>query len=107
MPRPRLVIAAPTISIGRSSDNAIMQKVMELFQRLYSRRMLVRLVGVRFSSLVSGSYQIDLFNDTLTQINLCQAMDRIRMRFGSESVKRMSTLRNNEIDENGKVRIRA
>ena len=90
-----------------SSDNAIMQKVMELFQRLYSRRMLVRLVGVRFSSLVSGSYQIDLFNDTLTQINLCQAMDRIRMRFGSESVKRMSTLRNNEIDENGKVRIRA
>jgi DNA polymerase-4 len=80
-----------------SSDNAIMQKVMELFQRLYSRRMLIRLVGVKFSNLVSGSYQIDLFNDTLTQINLCQAMDRIRARFGTDSVKRMSTVMENEL----------
>jgi DNA polymerase-4 len=74
-----------------------MQKVMELFQRLYSRRMLIRLVGVKFSNLVSGSYQIDLFNDTLTQINLCQAMDRIRARFGIDSVKRMSTVMENEL----------
>jgi DNA polymerase-4 len=91
-----------------SSDNAIMQKVMELFQRLYSRRMLVRLVGVKFSNLVSGSYQIDLFNDTLTQINLCQAMDRIRMRFGTDSVRRMSTIMEHDLKAKSReLRVRA
>lgn len=91
-----------------SSDNAIMQKVMELFSRLYSRRMLVRLVGVKFSNLVSGSYQIDLFNDTLTQINLCQAMDRIRMRYGAESVRRMSTIMERDLkSRRGELKARA
>ena len=91
-----------------SSDNAIMQKVMELFGRLYSRRMLVRLVGVKFSNLVSGSYQIDLFNDTLTQINLCQAMDRIRMRYGAESVRRVSTIMERDLkSRRGELKARA
>ena len=91
-----------------SSDNAIMQKVMELFSRLYSRRMLVRLVGVKFSNLVSGSYQIDLFNDTLTQINLCQAMDRIRVRYGAESVRRMSTIMERDLkSRSGELKARA
>ena len=75
-----------------AADNVLIEKTLEIFRKLYSRRMLIRLVGVKFSHLVSGSYQIDLFNDTVTQINLCQAMDRIRNRFGVDSLKRMAAM---------------
>ncbi|MEQ8424656.1 MAG: DNA polymerase IV, partial [Cyclobacteriaceae bacterium] len=35
-----------------SSDHVLLRTVMELFDRLYSRRMLIRLVGVRLSNMV-------------------------------------------------------
>lgn len=71
-----------------NSDRAIMNKVTELFQKLYSRRMLIRLIGVKFSNLIYGSYQVDLFNDTMEEISLMDAMDRIRNRFGQQYIKR-------------------
>jgi DNA polymerase-4 len=70
------------------SDKLLLQKVMDLFQRLYSRRMLIRLVGVKLSDLVTGSYQIDLFNDVIADLNLMQAVDGIRMRFGVKKIHR-------------------
>lgn len=70
------------------SDKVLLAKVMDLFQRLYSKRMLIRLIGVKLSDLVTGSYQIDLFNDIVTDLNLMQAMDRIRKRFGVDKVQR-------------------
>ncbi len=69
-----------------SSDRVITEKVMELFGKLYSRRMLIRLLGVKYSHLITGSYQADLFNDNAKDINLSLAMDRIRIRYGSKSV---------------------
>jgi DNA polymerase-4 len=71
-----------------SSDATLMEKVTELFDKLYNRRMLVRLVGVRLSHLVRGSLQIDLFEDPKTTVHLYQAMDKIRMKYGQEAVKR-------------------
>jgi len=71
-----------------SADHKIIPVVMELYKRLYSRRMLVRLVGVKFSHLVEGGYQIDLFDDDENIINLYQAMDRMRERYGDRSVIR-------------------
>ncbi|MGE0569270.1 MAG: hypothetical protein AB7O73_15125 [Bacteroidia bacterium] len=50
--------------------------------------MLIRLVGVRFSHLIQGSYQFDLFEDTIEQLQLYQAMDKIRKRFGKDAVQR-------------------
>jgi len=73
-----------------SADHILIEKVMELFQRVYNRRLLVRLIGVRFSHLVGGGYQINLFEDTEEYINLYQAMDRIRERFGDRAVLRAS-----------------
>ena len=75
-----------------AADHNILPAVMELFESLYNRRMLVRLIGVKFSDIVSGSYQVSLFEDTTRTINLYQAMDKIRNRFGSRSVMRASTL---------------
>jgi len=71
-----------------SSERVITEKVMDLFAKLYSRRMLIRLVGVKFGHLITGNYQTDLFNDDARDISLSLAMDRIRMRYGSKSVMR-------------------
>ncbi|MOA10468.1 DNA polymerase IV [compost metagenome] len=69
-----------------NSDKQITAKVMELFKKLYSRRMLIRLIGVKFSNLITGNYQVDIFNDTMEEIHLMQAMDHIRKRFGVEYI---------------------
>ena len=71
-----------------SADHIIIPKVKDLFNRLYNRRLLVRLVGVRFSGLVGGNYQMNLFEDSEEIISLYQAMDRIRDRFGDRAVMR-------------------
>jgi len=73
-----------------SADHILIPKVLELFDRAYNRRLLVRLIGVRFSHLVGGGYQINLFEDSEEFINLYQAMDKIRERFGDRAVLRAS-----------------
>jgi DNA polymerase-4 len=65
-----------------------MATVLELFEQLYQRRVLVRLVGVRMSHLVGGGHQINLFEETEETINLYQAMDRMRNQYGQDAVKR-------------------
>ncbi|TVZ56931.1 DNA polymerase-4 [Lutibacter sp. Hel_I_33_5] len=71
-----------------SADHKIIPIIKELYKRLYQRRMLVRLIGVKFSHLVEGGFQIDLFNDDETTINLYQAMDKMRERYGDRAVIR-------------------
>lgn len=71
-----------------ASDEVLMQHIKELFDNLYNRRMLIRLVGVRLSHLVHGNYQISLFEDSAKKINLYQAMDKIRYKFGEDKVGR-------------------
>jgi len=69
-------------------DHVLIEKVKELFNKLFQKRMLIRLIGVRFSHLVHGTYQIDMFDDTTEQLQLYQAMDRLRKRFGKNAVQR-------------------
>ncbi len=71
-----------------SSDHTLIARVKELFDKLFQRRVLIRLVGVRFSHLVRGGYQINLFEDSESVIKLYQAMDRMRHRYGSEKLIR-------------------
>lgn len=71
-----------------SSDHTLINLVKDLFKKAYARRMRVRLVGVKFSHLVHGAYQIDLFDDTEKQIHLYQAMDKINHRYGAQKVRR-------------------
>ena len=67
-------------------DHNIKPVVLSLFYKLYNRRLLVRLIGVKFSHLVEGGYQIDLFEDNEKHIHLSQAIDRMRIRYGDRSV---------------------
>jgi DNA polymerase-4 len=73
-----------------SADHMIIPRVKELFEKLYNRRLLVRLIGVRFSHLVNGGHQINIFDDTEELINLYQAMDKMRDRYGDRAVIRAS-----------------
>lgn len=71
-----------------SCDHLLLEKAKELFGKLYDRRLLVRLMGIRFTHLVPGNYQIHLFDDTEEMIRLYQAIDSIKNSFGPETVMR-------------------
>jgi len=72
-----------------AADHTVIPIVLELFRKLYKRRVLVRLIGVRFSHLVQGAHQINLFED-VNMLRLYQAMDQIRIRYGDRAVVRAS-----------------
>jgi DNA polymerase-4 len=75
-----------------SSDHVILRVVQELFKKLYNRRMLIRLVGVRLSNLVHGNQQISLFDHTEEDINLYEAMDFIKHKHGVDKLVRATTI---------------
>lgn len=86
-----------TVSMQRqisytSSDKTLIKQALELFERLYTRRLLIRLIGVRLSGLVYGHYQIDLFEDTDEDIRLHEAMDRMKIKYGPKAIIRAVTL---------------
>jgi DNA polymerase-4 len=78
-----------------SADHALTKCAMELFDKLYNRRMRIRLIGVRFTGLVRGNLQINLFEDTEEMVALYQAMDWIKNRFGYAAVGRASGFKSN------------
>lgn len=71
-------------------DHLLLPAVHELFRVLHDRRQRIRLVGIRFSHLVGGGHQMDAFTDTQEAMNLYQAMDKVRRRFGDRVVMRAS-----------------
>lgn len=75
-----------------AADHYLSHKALEIFEKLYDRRLRVRLVGVRLSGLVHGGYQIDLFEDTSSQIRLYEAVDKIKFRYGAAAVMRGNTI---------------
>lgn len=76
-----------------SNDHILLSKATELFEKNYSRRVLIRLIGIKLSHLVSGFNQIHLFDDSEEKIKLYQALDKIRNRFGGDSIKRGISLK--------------
>jgi DNA polymerase-4 len=75
-----------------NADHVLMEIAKELFTLLYTRRMLVRMIGVRFSNLIPGVYQINLFDDTQESINLYQAIDSVKKRFGEKILLRAASI---------------
>lgn len=69
-----------------ANDRELTRLAISLFDQLYERRQLIRLIGVKFSGLVRGAYQIRLFEDTQEQIDLMQAMDNIRNKYGKDAI---------------------
>ena len=67
-------------------DHSIIPVVLDLYRKLYNRRLLVRLIGVKFSHLVEGGHQINLFEDNEKQLHLSEAIDKMRERYGDRAV---------------------
>jgi DNA polymerase-4 len=74
------------------NDHVLLQKVKEIFNKLYERRQLLRLIGVRFTNLVEGSYQINLFEDSQEIIGLYQAIDSVKKQFGEKLLFRAACI---------------
>lgn len=65
-----------------NTDHILISVVQEVFRKLFTRRMLVRLVGLQFKHLIPGVKQIDMFNDSAETIKLYKAIDSVKRRFG-------------------------
>ena len=76
-----------------SFDHLLIDIVKQLFETLYSRRMLVRLIGVKFSNLAYGSQQLDLFDTRINMASLYQNLDKLRATYGDHIVQRASCLK--------------
>ena len=75
-----------------ANDHLLLQKVKEIFNKLYDRRLLVRLIGVRFTNLIAGSYQINIFEDSQDMIGLYQAIDSVKKQFGEKLLFRAACI---------------
>jgi DNA polymerase-4 len=71
-----------------AADHDFLPVVKELFEKIYQRRLLVRLIGLRYSALVAGNHQLRLFDDAVDYASLYKALDHIRLRYGERSVMR-------------------
>ncbi|MBN2730204.1 MAG: DNA polymerase IV [Bacteroidales bacterium] len=67
-------------------DHEILDTARMLFKKLYSRRLRVRLIGLRLSELIGGNQQLHLFDDTEELGRLYQSMDYVRKRFGEKAI---------------------
>lgn len=88
-------------------DDLLIQTVMELFKKAYSRRVLIRLVGVRFTHLVHANYQMQLFDAKEKNVNLMFAMDKIKTRYGANKISRANGLFTMDPPSAGKKEIHA
>ncbi|UZT97063.1 DNA polymerase IV [Chryseobacterium fluminis] len=73
-----------------SVDHTLSKVALELFNKAYNRRMRLRLIGIRFTGLVHGNHQMNLFEDTEEQMSLYQTMDYLKNRFGIDAIGRAS-----------------
>jgi DNA polymerase-4 len=67
-----------------NADHTLLKIAKELFYILYERRYLVNLLGIRFTHLVPGNYQISLFEDTEEMIHLYQVIDSVKKQYGEK-----------------------
>jgi DNA polymerase IV len=88
-------------------DHVLIPLAKQLFERIYQRRMRIRLIGVRFSGLIRGVQQLDLFEDTSEMVRLYLAMDSLRKRFGQGSVRRASGIQLRELEEKAEAERRS
>lgn len=71
------------------ADHSLIPVVHALFDKLCERRLRIRLVGVKFSRLIHGVYQFDLFEQGDEQMQrLYQALDHLNTRWGAPVVGR-------------------
>ena len=82
-------------------DDALILKVKDLFNKSWQKGRPVRLLGVRFSHLIPFTMQMSLFENSAEKLNLYKAVDDIKDRFGSKSVKKAVNVKQRDKDGSG------
>jgi DNA polymerase-4 len=70
-----------------SNSKILIEKALQLFDSSYQLHNKVRLVGVKFSELAEGNYQINLFDDREKDILLYKAVDVLKGKHGADKIK--------------------
>lgn len=74
-----------------NQDHQLIEVAKDLFKKIFARRLLVRMIGIRFTHLIPGIYQIDMFSDNNETIKLYQQIDSIKKRFGEGKLIRATS----------------
>ncbi|MCX6197613.1 MAG: DNA polymerase IV [Bacteroidetes bacterium] len=69
-----------------SNSKLLTEKAIHLFCESFDTNRKVRLLGVKFSSLEDGAYQINLFDDREKDILLYKAIDEMKTKHGKEKL---------------------
>lgn len=89
------------LTIGTTANSRILiEKALYLFNEAYEKGRRVRLIGVRFSSLEEGNYQIDLFNDNEKEVQLYRAVDELKTKYGNGKLLLAQNLHTDKIKRN-------
>ena len=71
-----------------AADHDLVPIAKDLFERIFQRRILIRLIGLKYSALVSGNHQLSLFDESIDYASLYRSLDHIRNRYGDRAVMR-------------------
>lgn len=75
------------ISVSATSNTKILtEKALHCFDAFYDTSRKVRLLGVKFSNLEEGVYQINLFEDREKDILLYKAVDEMKTKHGKDKL---------------------
>jgi len=83
-----------SVIIHTHADHLLLEKVRAIFEKAYYKKRMVRLIGIRFGSLVHGLGQVNMFENTPERQDLYKAMDDIKNWFGKGLIKTVTELGN-------------
>lgn len=69
-----------------SNSKLLTEKAIHLFTESFDKNRKVRLLGVKFSSLETGDYQINMFDDREKDVLLYKAIDEMKKKHGKEKL---------------------
>lgn len=75
-----------------AADHLLITQIKNIFKKIYNKQTPVRLIGIKFSNLVQGNYQLNIFDDTKMQAQLYQTLDKLNLRYGKKTVCRAVSL---------------
>ena len=84
-----------------SNSKVLLEKALHLFEDMYERGRKVRLIGVRFTDLADGNYQINMFDDREKDILLYKAIDEMKNKHGSGKIILAQNMGLGNVKQNG------
>lgn len=83
-----------------SNSKKLMELALNIFQNSVELNRKVRLLGVRFSELEEGAYQINLFDDREKDVLLYKAIDEMKAKHGKTKIVLAQNLNPKNVKEN-------